>query len=232
MSQLISWIFIAFCRCSATPKHFGVAPPPPCAERCRTEIWVWKGVALHGGVAATIAGVALHCATKFRFRVLCGIFLREIFGPATKSKCTKISGKIQSIFRQNFQKNKVLLRAASVLERCPHSIHTCPSSTSRAYKVGSHKWGGPSKPVQCQPFFGWIDSQEQIIRQDGAVTEPEAETGPSSEPISLKNILMPLFLMGCFPRDFQEGTQPIKAFGETAIRSENGPLPSYSKLLP
>ena len=23
-----------------------------------------KGVALHGGVAATVAGVALHCATK------------------------------------------------------------------------------------------------------------------------------------------------------------------------
>ena len=52
-------------RCRATPpKNFGVAPPPPCAGRCRTEIWVWKGVALHGGVAATVAGVALHCATK------------------------------------------------------------------------------------------------------------------------------------------------------------------------
>ena len=38
--------------------------PPLCAGRCRTEIWVWKGVALHGGVAATVAGVALHCATK------------------------------------------------------------------------------------------------------------------------------------------------------------------------
>ena len=45
-------------RCRATPpKNFGVAPPPPaCAGR--------KGVALHGGVAATVAGVALHCATK------------------------------------------------------------------------------------------------------------------------------------------------------------------------
>ena len=39
-------------------------PPPPRPGRCRTEIWVWKGVALHGGVAATVAGVALHCATK------------------------------------------------------------------------------------------------------------------------------------------------------------------------
>ena len=62
--------FRAFCRCSS-----GVAPhplktlvshlsPPPIPGRCRTEIWVWKGVALHGGVAATVAGVALHCATK------------------------------------------------------------------------------------------------------------------------------------------------------------------------
>ena len=32
----------------------------------------------------------------------------------------------------------------------------------------------------------------------------------------LKNLLMPLFLMGCFPGDFQEGKQPIKAFVETA----------------
>ena len=39
--------------------------PPPRAGRCRTEIWLSeKGVALHGGVAATVAGVALHCATK------------------------------------------------------------------------------------------------------------------------------------------------------------------------
>ena len=60
---------IALCRCGT-----GVAPhplkslvshlPPPIPGRCRTEIWVWKGVALHGGVAATVAGVALYCATK------------------------------------------------------------------------------------------------------------------------------------------------------------------------
>ena len=51
--------FIAFkiCRCST-----GVARHPP--KKCRTEIWVWKGVALHWGVATTIAGVELHCATK------------------------------------------------------------------------------------------------------------------------------------------------------------------------
>ena len=35
VSQLISWNFIAFCRCSTgvalhPPKNFGVAPPPPC----------------------------------------------------------------------------------------------------------------------------------------------------------------------------------------------------------
>ena len=69
MSQLISWDFIAFCRCSTGvalhPLNILVSHlPPPCAGRCRTEIWVWKGAALHGGVAATVAGVALHCATK------------------------------------------------------------------------------------------------------------------------------------------------------------------------
>ena len=32
----------------------------------------------------------------------------------------------------------------------------------------------------------------------------------------LKNLLMPLFLMGCFPGDFQEGKRLMKAFGETA----------------
>ena len=66
-----SWFldFIAFCRCSAGvalhPLNILVSHlPPPCPRRCRTQIWVWKGVALHGGVAATVAGVALHCATK------------------------------------------------------------------------------------------------------------------------------------------------------------------------
>ena len=61
--------FIAFCRCSTGValhplKFWCRTSPPPCAGRCRTEIWVLKGVALHGGVAATVAGVALHCATK------------------------------------------------------------------------------------------------------------------------------------------------------------------------
>ena len=60
--------FIPFCRCSTGvaphPLNILVSRLPPCPGRCRTEIWVWKGVALHGRVAATIAGVALHCATK------------------------------------------------------------------------------------------------------------------------------------------------------------------------
>ena len=61
--------FVAFCRCSTGvalhPLKILVSHlAPPCPGRCRTEIWVWKGVALHGGVAATVAGVALHCATK------------------------------------------------------------------------------------------------------------------------------------------------------------------------
>ena len=51
-----------------TPEKFWCRPPPPCAGRCRTESWVWKSVALHGGVAATVAGVALHCATKGQIR--------------------------------------------------------------------------------------------------------------------------------------------------------------------
>ena len=38
---------------------------------------------------------------------------------------------------------------------------------------------------------------------------------PKKRPKLLK-ILMPLFLMGCFPGDFREGKRPIKAFGETA----------------
>ena len=60
--------FIAFCRCSTGvalhPLKILVSHLSPIPGRCRTEIWVRKGVALHGGVAATVAGVALHCATK------------------------------------------------------------------------------------------------------------------------------------------------------------------------
>ena len=34
--------------------------------------------------------------------------------------------------------------------------------------------------------------------------------------MSLKNLLMRLFLRGCFAGDFQEGKRPIKAFWESA----------------
>ena len=45
VSQLISWILERFAGVAPvsryTPKNFGVAPsPPPCAGKCRTEIWV------------------------------------------------------------------------------------------------------------------------------------------------------------------------------------------------
>ena len=39
-----------------------------------------------------------------------------------------------------------------------------------------------------------------------------------------KNPLMPLFLMGCFPVDFQEGKRPIKGFGERPIKVGKRPI--------
>ena len=53
-------------RYTLNPKNFGVAPPPPPRTgRCRTEIWGSEKVSRYTGVgvAATVAGVALHCAT-------------------------------------------------------------------------------------------------------------------------------------------------------------------------
>ena len=66
--------------CSRFPQSFGffqmqqqyrATPPPPQktlsylspfnCQGCRTSSCLWKGVALQGGVAATLAGVALHC---------------------------------------------------------------------------------------------------------------------------------------------------------------------------
>ena len=45
-------------------KKDPVAPilPPPC--ECRGDISSQKRIALHGGVAATLTSIALHCATK------------------------------------------------------------------------------------------------------------------------------------------------------------------------
>ena len=34
-----------------TPKNFGVAPPPPCAGRCRTEIWLSEKVLRYTGLS-------------------------------------------------------------------------------------------------------------------------------------------------------------------------------------
>ena len=60
---------MAFCRCSTGvalhPLKILVSHLPPlCREVSHRNLVVSKGVALHGGVAATVAGVALHCATK------------------------------------------------------------------------------------------------------------------------------------------------------------------------
>ena len=35
---------------------------------------------------------------------------------------------------------------------------------------------------------------------------------------------MPLFLMGCFPGDFQEGKRPIKAFGKRPMKVGKRPI--------
>ena len=49
---------------------------------------------------------------------------------------------------------------------------------------------------------------------------------PQNSCATLKNLLMGLILMGCFPGDFREGKRPIEAFGErhSGKRPENGPL--------
>ena len=39
----------------------------------------------------------------------------------------------------------------------------------------------------------------------------------------IKNLLMPLFLMGCFPMDFQEGKRPIKV-GKRPIKEGKRPI--------
>ena len=74
VSQLISWIFIAFCRCSTGValhplKNLDVRtfPPPPIPGRCRTEIWLSEKVSRYTGVSQLqLRVVALHCATKRR----------------------------------------------------------------------------------------------------------------------------------------------------------------------
>ena len=46
----------------------------------------------------------------------------------------------------------------------------------------------------------------------------------NSEFALIKNLLAPLFLMGCFTGDCQEGKRPIKAFGETAHQGRKRPI--------
>ena len=58
-----------FCRCSTGvalhPLKILVSHlPPPVPGGVAPKFGSEIGVALHGGVAATVAGVALHCATK------------------------------------------------------------------------------------------------------------------------------------------------------------------------
>ena len=40
----------------------------------------------------------------------------------------------------------------------------------------------------------------------------------------VKNLLMPLFLMGCFPGDFQEGKRSMKALGKRPIKEGKRPI--------
>ena len=57
-----------------------------------------------------------------------------------------------------------------------------------------------------------------VLRGSGEGRGGAPGTAPLQNPevTSFKNLLMPLFLMGCFPGDLKEGKRPIKASGETA----------------
>ena len=57
----------------------------------------------------------------------------------------------------------------------------------------------------------------EVLAKGTKEDQPKEETiGKIKIRRVLKNLLMPFFLMGCFPGDFQEGKRPIEAFGETA----------------
>ena len=49
--------------------------------QCRKEIALQKRIALHGGVAATLTPIALHCATKAR---------RGAVGASRRSQCLSV----------------------------------------------------------------------------------------------------------------------------------------------
>ena len=62
-------------------------------------------------------------------------------------------------------------------------------------------------------------------------------TPGKNHPLKKRLIDVPLFLMDCFPGDFQEGKRPMKAFGETAHIEvaerpiEDGKRPINKKML-
>ena len=55
-----------------------------------------------------------------------------------------------------------------------------------------------------------------------SVNFSQFQGNPESKEI--KNLLMPLFLLGCFPGQFQEGKRPIKAFGKRPIKVRKRPI--------
>ena len=44
------------------------------------------------------------------------------------------------------------------------------------------------------------------------------------DPFLIKNLLMPLFLMGCFPRDFEEGNGPLRPSAKRPIKEGKRPI--------
>ena len=66
MSQQISWGFHAwqwYRICYTSPQEALSHPSRVNCQGCRTSSCLSKGVALQGGVATTLASIALHCAT-------------------------------------------------------------------------------------------------------------------------------------------------------------------------
>ena len=77
-------------------------------------------------------------------------------------------------------------------------------------------WGEVFREVCREVFhevFGLVllgHSEQKNISKNFSPKFPWPCTG------NFKNLLMPLFLMGCFPVDFQEGKRPIKVIREKA----------------
>ena len=58
------------------------------------------------------------------------------------------------------------------------------------------------------------EKAERYVRHD--LLRDAAAKSSSTTHTLVENLLMPLFLVGCFPEDSVEGKQPIKAFGDMA----------------